>query len=112
MPPETEQEFSMEKLKMSYDTLDFTRPNTGELRPHYHSSSTLKSVKSAKSKELLVANPTPNEIMGGSSGYVQATMLEDTNILRKLSSGHLSQGEIPQVRPFLKGEMPPITFYE
>ena len=38
-------EYSMERLKASYDKLDFTRP-LQENKPHYHSSSTLKSAKS------------------------------------------------------------------
>ena len=38
-------EYSMEKIKMSYDKLDFSRP-AENLKPHYHSSSTLRSSKS------------------------------------------------------------------
>jgi hypothetical protein len=37
-------EYSMEKIKMSYDKLDFSRP-AENLKPHYHSSSTLRSFK-------------------------------------------------------------------
>ena len=94
-------EYSMEKIKMSYDKLDFSRP-AENLKPHYHSSSTLRS---SKSKEFTHTTPkaigdqesltASNEPMVG-SGYTPITILNDPSA-RKCSSGHLSQAAIPQV---------------
>ena len=94
-------EYSMEKIKMSYDKLDFSRP-AENLKPHYHSSSTLRS---SKSKEFTHTKPkaigdqesltASNEPMVG-SGYTPIAILNDPSA-RKCSSGHLSQAAIPQV---------------
>ena len=94
-------EYSMEKIKMSYDKLDFSRP-AENLKPHYHSSSTLRS---SKSKEFTHTTPkaigdqesltASNEPMVG-SGYTPIAILNDPSA-RKCSSGHLSQAAIPQV---------------
>jgi hypothetical protein len=89
-------------MKMSYDKLDFSRP-TAELKPHYHSTSTLKSVKSStKSKELMSIQSSAANNNSNNSGYVQATYLSDQSDHqdgggRRSSSGHLSKGEIPKV---------------
>lgn len=94
-------EYSMEKIKMSYDKLDFSRP-AENLKPHYHSSSTLRS---SKSKEFTHTTPkaigdqesltASNEPMVG-SGYTPIAILNDPSA-RKCSSGHLSQAAIPQI---------------
>merc|ERR1711956_26004 len=91
----------MEKIKMSYDKLDFSRP-AENLKPHYHSSSTLRS---SKSKEFTHTTPkaigdqesltASNEPMVG-SGYTPIAILNDPSA-RKCSSGHLSQAAIPQI---------------
>ena len=70
-------EYSMERLKASYDKLDFTRP-LEENKPHYHSSSTLKS---AKSKEEF-------------QEYSKVSSILTDPSVRK-NSGRLSEGEIP-----------------
>ena len=85
-------EYSMEKIKMSYDKLDFTRP-ADNLRPHYHSTSTLKS--NEKSKETLT-NPQAETFLASranhtsnTSGYAQVAVLTDPSVRRE-SSRHLS----------------------
>ena len=77
-------EYSMERLKASYDKLDFTRP-LEENKPHYHSSSTLKS---AKSKEEF-------------SDYSKVSSILTDPSVRK-NSGRLSEGEIPPPVSFTK----------
>ena len=62
----------------SYDQLDFARPRN-ELKPHYASTSTLRSQKSP--------NRSPKE----TSTFNRAQK-------QRHSTGHLSQGEIPEVR--------------
>ena len=92
---------------MSYDKLDFTRPSEN-LKPHYHSSSTLRSSKSKefgaaeKTRQNATATTADQESLTGSNeplascGYTQITILNDPSA-RKCSSGHLSQAAIPQV---------------
>ena len=84
-------------VETSYDKLDFSRP-AAELKPHYHSTSTLKSVKSAsvsKSRDegdggLLegVQNSSKMPISTNSSGYIQTALFTDPST-RRASSGHL-----------------------
>ena len=108
-------EYSMEKIKMSYDKLDFSRP-AENLKPHYHSSSTLRS---SKSKEFTHTTPkaigdqesltASNEPMVG-SGYTPIAILNDPSA-RKCSSGHLSQAAIPQVSICTVGTVNEIAFF-
>ena len=84
-------------VETSYDKLDFSRP-AAELKPHYHSTSTLKSVKStsvSKSRDegdggLLegVQNSSKMPISTNSSGYIQTALFTDPST-RRASSGHL-----------------------
>ena len=108
-------EYSMEKIKMSYDKLDFSRP-AENLKPHYHSSSTLRS---SKSKEFTHTTPkaigdqesltASNEPMVG-SGYTPIAILNDPSA-RKCSSGHLSQAAIPQVSICTVGTVNETVFF-
>ena len=75
-------EYSLERLKASYDKLDFARP-LEENRPHYHSSSTLKS---AKSKE-------ENRQFEDYSQVSSTSILTDPSVRK--NSMRSSHGEIP-----------------
>ena len=67
----------------SYDRLDFTRP-TADLKPHYHSTSTLRSVKStSKSRECFEQDVS--RIPTGS--YIQTALYTDPSS-RRFSSEH------------------------
>lgn len=83
-----------------YDRLDFTRPSTGELKPHYHSTSTLKSVKSKSrvEQEETEDDTTANNLNTSCNDYIDAKAL--TILDKRASSGHLSQGEIPKIGDF------------
>ena len=78
-------EYSMERLKASYDKLDFARP-LAENKPHYHSSSTLKSAKSKDETDF--------------SDYSKVSSILTDPSVRKNAS-RLSDGEIP----------PPVSFF-
>ncbi len=111
----------------SYDRLDFSRPNA-DLRPHYHSTSTLKSVKSSgnvvggggggtgnKSPNLLPVGKKPdlNASTASDGDYIDTPLTAAANSSfnaslrerdrRRASSGHLSQAELPKVRCVLSG---------
>ena len=108
-------EYSMEKIKMSYDKLDFSRP-AENLKPHYHSSSTLRSSKSKEfthtkpkaigDQESLTASNEPMAV----SGYTPIAILNDPSA-RKCSSGHLSQAAIPQVSTCTVGTVNETVFF-
>ena len=79
-------------METSYDKLDFSRP-AAELKPHYHSTSTLKSVKSttvSKSRDevggLEGVQNSCNIIP--TVGYSQTALFTDPST-RRASSGHL-----------------------
>ena len=78
-------------METSYDKLDFSRP-AAELKPHYHSTSTLKSVKSSVSKSrdevggLEGVQNSCNIIP--TVGYSQTALFTDPST-RRASSGHL-----------------------
>ena len=78
-------------VETSYDKLDFSRP-AAELKPHYHSTSTLKSVKStsvSKSRDdggLLEGVQNSSKIP--TTAYIQTALFTDPST-RRASSGHL-----------------------
>ena len=85
---------------MSYDRLDFSRP-AQELKPHYHSTSTLKSFKSAKldnsgQDKSRSRSRSPRGSGSGSGGEFSRKQKQ------RHSTGHLSQGEIPSVRLWIE----------
>ena len=85
-------------METSYDRLEFSTKSGIGLRPHYHSSSTLKSVKSnSKSREEGIGNgggntdPEPEAAyVCASSGFqTSATLFTDPSV-RRFSSGHVA----------------------
>ena len=85
-------------METSYDRLEFSTKSGIGLRPHYHSSSTLKSVKSnSKSREEGIGNgggntdPEPEAAyVCASSGFqTSATLFTDPSV-RRFSSGYVA----------------------
>eukprot|EP00095_Tigriopus_kingsejongensis_P003246 maker-scaffold69_size418775-snap-gene-0.17 protein:Tk03246 transcript:maker-scaffold69_size418775-snap-gene-0.17-mRNA-1 annotation:"dienelactone hydrolase" len=87
--PEMEASEYVGPASASYDQLEFARP-MNELMPNYHSTSTLKSIKSSTSiPKVLQCNSDPeNDTSMGSR--------------QRHSTGRLSQGHIHQVGDFSK----------
>jgi hypothetical protein len=81
-----------------YDQLDFSRPSR-ELKQHYHSTSTLKSVKSSieksESKNLIPVPDLRKERHLSTGDYIDASFL--TQNPQRSSLGHLTKGELPKV---------------
>ena len=83
-------------METSYDRLEFATKAGIGLRPHYHSSSTLKSVKSnSKSREEGIGGgnmdpETDAAYVCASSGFqTSATLFTDPSV-RRFSSGHVA----------------------
>ena len=116
-------EYSMEKVKMSYDKLDFSQP-ASNLKPHYHSTSTLKSKSSKEMLSLSTAQNDSGEVGLGlpepvleSSHHMNLSNLiplRSTNTTapgystfytdprtRRASSNRLSHGDIHQVIKYI-----------
>ena len=84
----------------SYDRLDFARPRS-ELKPHYHSTNTLRSAKSRSPLPDGGGSP-PEEEEGGAGRRLLGGGDDEGGFSRgqeqgRHSAGHLSQGEIPKV---------------
>jgi len=83
-----------ESMLTSYDQLDFSRPSR-DLKQHYHSTSTLKSVKSSNGSRNLIEIPDSKKERHLSTGdYIDASQISQTS---RASLGHLSKGDIPKV---------------
>jgi hypothetical protein len=78
---------------VSYDQLDFAPPPSRQLRPHYHSTSTLRSRRGSRSPL--------NSSNGGDGGDNKSGDSGDGNFDRgdgaRRSEGHLSQADMPNV---------------
>ena len=84
-----------ESMLTSYDQLDFSRPSR-ELKHHYHSTSTLKSVKSSGESKHLIEVPDLRKERHLSTGdYIDASAI--TVNPQTSSLGQLSKGDIPKV---------------
>ena len=94
-PAEAVADGAAESMLTSYDQLDFSRPSR-ELKHHYHSTSTLKSVKSSGESKNLIEVPDLRKERHLSTGdYIDASAL--TQNPPRSSLGQLSKGDIPKV---------------
>ena len=96
---------TVEATLTSYDQLDFSRPSR-EHKPHYHSTSTLKSLKSSSaaavdtntvdSRNLIDVPDVRKERHLSTGDYIDASLLTQ-NANQGSSLGQLTKSDIPKV---------------
>ncbi len=115
---------AVEATLTSYDQLDFSRPSR-EHKPHYHSTSTLKSLKSSSAidtsntvdgRNLIDVPDVRKERHLSTGDYIDASLLTQ-NANQGSSLGQLTKGDIPKVLKiiynfhiFFKGHFPGFNF--